>query len=127
MSANVTQAIDGLTATMTGINTSFDTFTSIMLLFVAALQIVKLFEVILLLGVLGLMIWWRDMIGYIIAALILIFIGAQWIADYPGVSITLFGLSAYMFLKAVVIALTAGGSSRGWSQFKAIWAKVRGK
>ena len=124
-SANTTVAIDGLTAAVTGLATSFNGIA-------AALQIGLLFELSLLIGIMSIAFWRLDkdpldaMILFIVSGIITILIGVQWIDAYPGVSVALWALGVYQLLKAVLLALESKGPSIGISQFKGLFHKVRG-
>jgi len=84
-------------------------------------------EVLLLIGILILAFWQKDMIIWLISGLVTIFLSVLWIDDYTGVVIAFWCLGVYQLLKAAMMALEVGGPARGLSQFKAMWQKARRK
>lgn len=81
---------------------------------------------ILAIGVTALAFWQKDMILFIVSGIVMILVGGQWIDDYAGVTIVLWGLGVYQLLKALILALEIGGPAKGWSQFKGFYQKIRG-
>ena len=93
-----------------------------------AVSAIALLTLLLLLIWVNVMAFWRqDMILFIVSGIITILIGVQWIDDYAGVSIALWGLGIYQLLKAVLLALVSEQPTRGWSQFRGIYARMRGR
>lgn len=85
-----------------------------------------LFQILLVLGILYLSFKANDIFFYIVAGLITMFISVSWVQDYPNLSIPMFCLGGYHIFRAIIMAFQ-GGSSKGWSQFKSIWGKIREK
>lgn len=138
MSENTTEAIDNLsgnltasmgdfTTAVTNMTATFDTLVAAVTLLAAALQMIKLFELCLIIGFLVVAFWQNDIVLYLVSGLITWLIGAQWIGDYPGVTVVLWGMGTYELLKGVVMALEMGGPARGWSQIKGLFSRLRGQ
>lgn len=81
---------------------------------------------LLLIGLAFLAFTKKDMILYIVSGLITLSIGALWFDDYLLIAIAAVGLGVYQIILAVVEAVTAGGSSRGVSQFKGVFNAIKG-
>ncbi len=126
-SDNTTAAIDNLAIVMGGFITPITAIGAALTLLVAALQLVKLFELSLLLGILAIAFWQKDSILFMVSGIIIILISVQWMASYPGVVVTLWGLAVYLLsFKGLIPMLATGGRSRGLSQFKSMFHKGGG-
>lgn len=127
-SGNVTAAIDNLTTVLTGSPAAITAVATALTLMVTALQLSAFFELFLLLGMVYLSFSRGDMILQIVSGLVTFFIALLWFEDYTGISFVLIGLSAYQLIwQSLIPAVTGSGPSRGWSQFKALYYKVRGR
>jgi len=82
--------------------------------------------VVLVLSMTWLAFWQKQFVLYIISAVITIVAGASWMADLPGISVMLWGLAVYELYMVIVMVFEAGGTARGWSQFKEFWSKSKG-
>ncbi len=133
-SENVTVAIDNLTTAVTGIGTSFDGMTAAITgiataitLLVAAIQIMRIFELALLIGFLALAYWRQEEVLFAASAVITILIAFEWVSTYPGIAVILWAFGLYLVGFKVIIPIMAGGSARGFSQFKAMFHRVKGE
>lgn len=122
-SDNVTDAIDNLTAGLTG---SLNGLTGGISTLQLQVDFTPLFQILLVLGILYLSLKANDIFFFIVAGLITMFISVSWVQDYPNLSIPMFCLGGYHIFKAIILAFQGGGS-KGWSQFKSIWGKIREK
>jgi len=127
-SDNVTDAIDNLSTVMGGFVTPVESIGSALALLVAALQLIRLFEIVLLFGFLTLAFWKNDTILFTVSGIITVLLGTEWIDTYPGISVTLWGFAVYQLtFKALIPMLYSGGPERGLSQFKALISRARGR
>lgn len=102
---------------------------------VSALQMGKLFEVLLVLGIFAIALWRKDkeanvetaIIFLTVSGLVTLYIALGWIATYQGVGLAMVGLGGYQLFEAVRLGLESGGASRGFAQFKGWWNKARGR
>lgn len=85
-----------------------------------------LFELALLLGFLALAFWQKDIVLYVVTAIISILLAADWVDSYPGISVAIFTLGVYLAVKVIIMVFETGGYARGMSQFKGVWAAVKG-
>jgi len=69
--------------------------------------------------------WQKDMIVFLVSGIIVITLSASWVADYTGAVIALWALAVYQILRAVLMAIESNGPSRGWSQFRGLFYKVK--
>jgi len=82
-------------------------------------------EVLLIIGLLVIARWERDVIMYLIAGLVTCYIALGWMATYPGIAVAVVVLGTYCIFNGCLIAL-AGGSSTGLSVFKGWASKLKG-
>jgi len=71
--------------------------------------------------------WQKDIILFVISAIITIITASLWIDNYPGISIALFGMAVYQLLKVIIIMGEQLGPAKGFSQFKAMYDNARGR
>lgn len=71
--------------------------------------------------------WQKDFILYLFVAILTVPLAVEWIDDIPILGVALFALTVYEILLALIIVFRTGGEARGFSQFKEMWSKVRGK
>lgn len=91
-----------------------------------ALTINQIFELMIAGTFIIVALWQKDMILYVISAIVTIIIAPLWIADYPGIGFILFGLAVYLFIKAILIMGVESGGSRGFSQFRDFYQRIKG-
>lgn len=89
-------------------------------------QIGYIFAMMLVLGFLIFALWKNDLIMYIAAGILCVTLGVTWIDDYSGATMVIWIIGLYMLSRAVLMAVKSGGSSRGLSQFKAIYNRFKG-
>ena len=93
---------------------------------IGSIGIHMIFEILLVLGLLFIAIRTGDLFLYIVSGIITMFISISWVQSYPNLSIPMFCLGGYFIFKAIILSFE-GGASKGWSQFKSIWGKIREK
>lgn len=82
-------------------------------------------EIFLVLGLLVLALWRRDVVFYVVSGVATFFIGMMWVDSYTGVSIATLFLAGYQLFSGIVLALTSDKPGRGWSQFRGIYNQIR--
>lgn len=85
----------------------------------------NLFQSVILFGMLGLSFWQKDYILYIVTAIITVLIASSWATDYSGIAVVLTGLAIYLLVNAVILMAHGLGTSKGYSQFKGVWSKLK--
>lgn len=82
--------------------------------------------VLLVVGLFAIAVSKRDLVIYAVSGLVTLFISLTWIDSFAGVSIAMMFLAAYQLFQSCHMALSSGGGSRGWSQVKGFYNKVKG-
>lgn len=111
------EGMEEISDSILSLTVAFQTFT---------LSIGDILMALLLIGIAFLSFTRKDMIIYIVSGLITLAIGALWFDDYLLIAIAVMGLGLYQIILAVIEAVTAGGSSRGFSQFKGAYNALKG-
>ena len=106
---------------MTEIATSLDSLTAIMNT-VGQLG----FGAFLVIGLLGLALWKRDIIWYSASGLAALIIGIGWIGEYTGIAFAVIGIATFQLLEAVILGASSGRGAKGISQFKGITNTIKG-
>ena len=85
------------------------------------------FRVLLaLIFLISLAFWQRDIVIYFVAGVATMIGALDWVPDYPAIGISLMFLAAYLMLLGLLRALASDKPTRGWSQFKGLYTKIRG-
>lgn len=89
-------------------------------------------EVLFLIGINALAIypnkeWMMKIVSYAVSGIVTFIIALGWIDSYAGVAIVISFWGIFQVGAAVIMAVEAGGSGKGLSQFKSWWNEVRGK
>lgn len=79
----------------------------------------------LLIGLLALALWKRDMLWFMASGLVALFIGLSWIDANTGVAMAIIGIGTFQLLEALILAVASGGAGKGWSQFKGIYNNIK--
>lgn len=127
-SANVTDALDNLTLAFQSFVNSFDTYNTTMSSLVSAinnLPFAMFFELLLLLGILAIAFWQKELIFWMLSGVITLVIGMLWVSDYPGVAVMMWFLSGYEVVRGFMGLIKNLGPSKGYSQFKEWYRKAR--
>lgn len=73
----------------------------------------KIFEAFLLLGMLSLTLWKRELFLYVVTGLLTLTISLTWFNDYPLVSLCLIGLACFLLFEAVRLAFFKKSRNEG--------------
>ncbi len=90
-------------------------------------SLIEIFELALLIGFLALAYWRQEEVLFAVSAVITILIAFEWIATYPGIAVILWVFGLYLVGFKVLIPIMQGGTARGFSQFKAMFHRVKGE
>lgn len=71
--------------------------------------------------------WKNDFLLYLVAGIVTFLFAATWIDYYQDVSVIMVIFGCGLIAMAVILSLQAGGSSRGWSQFKGFYESIKGR
>lgn len=89
-------------------------------------------QVFLVLGMMAIALWRKDrespetaMIFLLVCGLTTIYIGLSWFSISQGIGLVFTALGGYQLFEVVRIGLASGGPSKGLSQFKGWYGKVR--
>ena len=70
--------------------------------------------------------WETKLVLLVISGLAAVYVGLEWLASSPILCIVITGLGTFQLIQAVVLALSTGGQSKGFSQFKGIVSNIKG-
>lgn len=87
--------------------------------------VIIIFRLLLALGILALAKWEKDIIFYIVAGLVTIYLALSWTSSFPELAVPVFGLGCYELARAVLMAVQ-GSKGRGFSRFRGIIDRIKG-